>query len=51
MAEAENVQEESASKTVKDILDNRRSFIFEDPNSEPTEYFITDPTGDDIRKC
>jgi len=52
MAEAEKVQETSAQKTVKDILDSRRSFVFEDPNTgEEEELFIADPTGEDIRKA
>lgn len=50
MAEAENVQEEGAEKTEKDILDSRRSFIFEDPSGEEQVYFLADPTGEDIRK-
>jgi hypothetical protein len=50
MAEAENVQEDSAKKTVQDILERRRSFMFEDLSGEPQEYFIADPTGEDIRK-
>lgn len=40
-----------AKTTVKQILDNRRSFIFETPDGEQKTYFIADPSGEDIRKA
>lgn len=40
-----------AKTTVKQILDNRRSFIFETPDGDQKTYFIGDPSGEDIRKA
>lgn len=40
-----------AKTTVKQILDNRRSFIFETPDGDQKTYFIADPSGEDIRKA
>lgn len=40
-----------AAKTVKEILDKRRSFVFSPPGGEDVQYFIADPTGEDIRKA
>jgi hypothetical protein len=51
MAEAESVQENAAKKAVRDVLDGRRSFVFDTPTGESKEYFIADPAGEDIRKA
>jgi len=40
-----------AKSAVKDILDNRRSFVFALPDGEQRTYFIGDPSGEDIRKA
>jgi len=40
-----------AKTTVKQILDNRRSFIFETLDEDQKTYFIADPSGEDIRKA
>lgn len=40
-----------AGKTVREILDKRRSFVFAPPGGEDVSYFIADPTGEDIRKA
>lgn len=40
-----------AVKTVREILDKRRSFVFSAPGGEDVSYFIADPTGEDIRKA
>lgn len=37
--------------TVKEILDSRREFTLEIPESETEHYFIANPTGEDIRKA
>lgn len=39
------------AEDVKDVLDGRREFIFEDEGSEEIHYFIANPTGEDIRKA
>jgi hypothetical protein len=41
----------SKAEDVKEILDNRREFVFESPDTgEEQHYYIADPTGEDIRK-
>jgi len=47
MAEAEK---NSSKRTVQDILDSRRSFTFE-VDGEEREFFISDPSGEEIRKA
>ncbi len=39
----------TAKETVKEILDSRRSFLFESEDNDPVEYFIANPAGEDIR--
>lgn len=42
----------STADNIKEVLDARRSFVFEDPISgESTTYYIANPTGEDIRKA
>lgn len=36
---------------VKNILDSRRSFVFDLPEGEQKTYYISDPSGEDIRKA
>jgi hypothetical protein len=47
MAEATNAKQDA----VKQVLDNRRSFIFESPDGKEEMYYIADPSGEDIRKA
>lgn len=46
MADAEN-----AKDAVKDILDNRREFNVQVPGGEALTLFISNPSGEDIRKA
>lgn len=39
------------AEDVKEILDSRREFTLESPDSEINHYFISNPTGEDIRKA
>ena len=47
MADAEKATPE---KAIKNILDSRREFLFEDEDGNNTSYFIANPSGEDIRK-
>jgi hypothetical protein len=51
MAEAENVENVDVEETVKEVLDTRREFTMETPDGVITHYFITNPSGEDIRKA
>lgn len=47
MAEATNAKQDA----VKQVLDNRRSFIFESVDGKDEIYYLADPSGEDIRKA
>jgi hypothetical protein len=48
MAELEKA---TAEKTIRNILDSRREFLYEDEDGNETSYFISSPTGEDVRKA
>jgi len=47
MAEATNAKQDA----VKQVLDSRRSFVFESQEGKDDLYYIADPSGEDIRKA